>query len=114
MPVEFHEEDFRLKDWNKEKLKEVFAELEFKTLGKRILGEEFSATSVKQLPRECRQICLEISLRASEVRSRKSEVRTKFQTCPKNGTEGIKALIKISTILLINMKLLKETQLLKN
>ncbi len=41
-PVEFHEEDFRLKEWNKEALKEVFAELEFKTLGKRILGEEFN------------------------------------------------------------------------
>lgn len=41
-PVEFHEENFKLKDWNKEKLKEVFSELEFKTLGKRILGEEFN------------------------------------------------------------------------
>ncbi|MGZ8558331.1 MAG: DNA polymerase I, partial [Chitinophagaceae bacterium] len=43
VPVEFHEEDFKLKDWNKEILKEIFAELEFKTLGKRILGEEVSA-----------------------------------------------------------------------
>ena len=34
---------FKLKDWNKEKLKEVFTELEFKTLGKRILGEDFTA-----------------------------------------------------------------------
>ena len=42
VPVEFHEEDFRLKEWNKEKLKEVFAELEFKTMGKRLLGEDFS------------------------------------------------------------------------
>ncbi|HKO82316.1 MAG TPA: DNA polymerase I, partial [Chitinophagaceae bacterium] len=42
VPVEFHEEDFKLKDWDKEKLKEVFTELEFKTIGKRILGEEFS------------------------------------------------------------------------
>lgn len=41
-PVEFHEEDFRLKDWDKEKLREVFADLEFRTLGKRLLGEEFS------------------------------------------------------------------------
>jgi DNA polymerase-1 len=41
-PVEFHEENFKLKDWDKEKLKEAFAELEFKTLGKRILGEEFN------------------------------------------------------------------------
>ncbi len=40
VPVSFHEEDFRVKDIDKEVLKEVFAELEFKTLGKRILGEE--------------------------------------------------------------------------
>ncbi len=40
VPVEFHEENFRLKEWNKEKLKEVFTELEFKTLAKRLLGEE--------------------------------------------------------------------------
>ncbi|HYV53360.1 MAG TPA: DNA polymerase I, partial [Chitinophagaceae bacterium] len=45
VPIEFHEEDFRLKEWNKDKLKEVFADLEFKTLGKRLLGEEFSITS---------------------------------------------------------------------
>ena len=45
VPVEFHEEDFKLKDWDKEKLKEVFGELEFKTLAKRILGEDFSVTS---------------------------------------------------------------------
>lgn len=43
-PVEFHEGDFKLSDWNKEKLKEIFAELEFKTLGKRLLGDEFSIT----------------------------------------------------------------------
>jgi DNA polymerase I len=42
VPVEFHEESFRLKDWNKEKLKDVFTELEFKFLGKRLLGDEFS------------------------------------------------------------------------
>jgi DNA polymerase-1 len=45
VPVEFHEENFRLKEWNKEKLKEVFAELEFRTLGKRLLGEDFSVAS---------------------------------------------------------------------
>lgn len=50
VPVEFHEEDFKLKDWNKEKLKEVFADLEFRTLGKRLLGDEFSiATSAKSV-----------------------------------------------------------------
>ncbi len=45
VPVEFHEEDFKVKDWDKEKLKEVFAELEFRTLGKRILGDDFSVAS---------------------------------------------------------------------
>jgi DNA polymerase-1 len=40
VPVVFHEDNFRLKDWNKETLKEIFSELEFKTLGKRILGED--------------------------------------------------------------------------
>ncbi|HEX4875204.1 MAG TPA: DNA polymerase I [Chitinophagaceae bacterium] len=45
VPVEFHEEDFRLKEWNKEKLQEVFADLEFRTLGKRLLGDEFTVTT---------------------------------------------------------------------
>ena len=40
VPVEFHEEDFRIKEMNIAVLKEVFAALEFKTLGKRVLGEE--------------------------------------------------------------------------
>lgn len=48
VPVEFHEENFRVKEWNKEALKEVFAELEFKTLGKRLLGEDFNV--FKQAP----------------------------------------------------------------
>lgn len=41
-PVKFHEEDFKIKDWDKEKLKKIFTDLEFKTLGKRILGEDFN------------------------------------------------------------------------
>ena len=41
-PVEFHEEDFKIKDWNKNKLTEIFGELEFRTLGKRLLGDDFS------------------------------------------------------------------------
>jgi DNA polymerase I len=47
VPVKFHEEDFKLKEANKESLKEIFSELEFKTLGKRILGEDFSVGSGK-------------------------------------------------------------------
>ena len=51
VPCEFHEEDFCLKEINKEELKDVFLELEFKAIGKRILGEDFNvfaaATTVK-------------------------------------------------------------------
>lgn len=43
VPVSFHEEDFRLKEWNVAALSEIFSDLEFKTLGKRILGESFNA-----------------------------------------------------------------------
>ncbi len=39
VPVAFHEEDFRLKDWNKEILNDIFGRLEFKTMAKRILGD---------------------------------------------------------------------------
>ncbi len=58
VPVEFHEENFRLKEMNKEALEEVFTMLEFKTMGERILGKKVSqvvvgsgqlATSKKQL-----------------------------------------------------------------
>ncbi|HYO21573.1 MAG TPA: DNA polymerase I, partial [Flavisolibacter sp.] len=45
VPVEFHEEDFRLKEWNKDALREVFNELEFKTVIKRLLGEDGSDPS---------------------------------------------------------------------
>jgi len=50
VPVEFHEEDFRLKEWNKEALTEVFTALEFKTMAKRILGEEIVVPQEKSKP----------------------------------------------------------------
>ncbi|MCD2423992.1 DNA polymerase I [Niabella pedocola] len=52
VPVEFHEEDFQIKDWNKDELKEVFGELEFRTLAKRLLGEEgeLAAAPVAKTP----------------------------------------------------------------
>ena len=47
VPVGFHEGDFLIKDWNKEALKEVFNELEFKAIGKRLLGDEFEGGAKK-------------------------------------------------------------------
>jgi len=69
VPVEFHEEDFKLKDWNKEKLKNVFTELEFKTIGKRILGEEF--TAFKTAPEG-----VQTDLFGNIIESQKSAVRS--------------------------------------
>ncbi|MEY2834597.1 MAG: polymerase [Bacteroidota bacterium] len=40
VPVAFHEENFAVKDPNKDALREIFSELEFRTIGKRILGED--------------------------------------------------------------------------
>ena len=40
VPTDFHEENFRLKEMNRESLKEVFTELEFRGFIKRVLGEE--------------------------------------------------------------------------
>jgi len=40
VPVEFNEKNFLIEEMNKPALKEIFEELEFKTLGKRILGED--------------------------------------------------------------------------
>ncbi|MDB5250095.1 MAG: polymerase [Segetibacter sp.] len=42
VPVQFHEEEYKLKEWNIPELKEIFNDLEFKALGKRILGDQFS------------------------------------------------------------------------
>jgi DNA polymerase-1 len=40
IPVKFHPEEFTVREWNKSALADVFRELEFKTLAKRILGED--------------------------------------------------------------------------
>ncbi|PSL49332.1 DNA polymerase I [Chitinophaga niastensis] len=45
VPVTFHEENFCMSDCDREKLTDIFTELEFKTLGKRILGDGFAASA---------------------------------------------------------------------
>src|SRR5580765_1280246 len=56
VPLTFHEEDFRLKDWNREALKEIFTDLEFRTVAKRILGEELpGANGLNPVPEGVQQ-----------------------------------------------------------
>ncbi len=45
VPVEFHEESLQLDPPNEEALKELFAELEFRNMHKRVFGETLSATT---------------------------------------------------------------------
>jgi DNA polymerase-1 len=45
VPVQFHEEDYRLSEKNIPALTEIFNLLEFKTLGKRILGSDFEVVT---------------------------------------------------------------------
>jgi DNA polymerase I len=48
VPCQFHEEDFRIKDYDINTLREIFTELEFKTLGKRILGDEYNVFGMEK------------------------------------------------------------------
>lgn len=77
VPVAFHAEDFRVKEMNRELLREVFTELEFKTVAKRVLGEEISITGGKPTAPEGVQTDLFGNVvpekKKSEVRSQKSE-----------------------------------------
>lgn len=46
IPVEFHEGDFEKKEMNREAIIDIFTQLEFKTMAKRILGEELQIATV--------------------------------------------------------------------
>ncbi len=48
VPISFDEEKFRVKEWDRPKLTEIFTELEFRTIGKRLLGEEFGSIPTAQ------------------------------------------------------------------
>ncbi len=47
-PVEFNAEEFKLTSPDKDVLEPLFAELEFRTLGKRVFGEEFNLADASQ------------------------------------------------------------------
>jgi DNA polymerase-1 len=50
VPVKFNEDEYKVSEFNKELLNEIFTELEFKTLGKRILGEPFNVVNTAPTP----------------------------------------------------------------
>jgi DNA polymerase-1 len=113
VPVEFHEENFRLKEWNKDGLKEVFADLEFKTLGKRILGDEFNGGAA--IPQGVQTDLFGNAVQTQKAKSQKTEavieevieeisdavsrVDKNIHNCPHDykaveGDEAIRALVR--------------------
>lgn len=43
VPIEFNEDFFQVKEYNKEALEKLFVELEFRNLGKRVFGDSFAS-----------------------------------------------------------------------
>jgi len=71
VPVQFHEEDYRLSEKNIPALTEIFNLLEFKTLGKRILGSDFEVVSEAAKEKQ-------VDLFGNEVRAPKEkQIKTK-------------------------------------
>lgn len=85
VPVKFHEEDYRLTEKNIPALTEIFNLLEFKTLGKRILGSDFEVV-VAQDPE------VQTDLFGNEVKTKKPLVKTK--TIVLNSDEGTQSVLE--------------------
>jgi DNA polymerase-1 len=79
VPVQFHEEDYKLSEKNVDALTEIFNLLEFKTLGKRILGSSFEETTriVSDDKKEIEKEDVQTDLFGNEVRSKKQIIKTK-------------------------------------
>ena len=108
-PIEWKDEDFAIKEFNKEKLAELFAELEFRTLGKRILGESYSFnesnTKSKNQTEQTNQISLFDSIATANttdtatISEGKNIHNTEHQYTLVNTTEEIKWLVtKLNTV----------------
>jgi DNA polymerase-1 len=85
VPVQFHEEDYKLSEKNIPALTEIFNLLEFKTLGKRILGSDFEVV-VAQDPE------VQTDLFGNEVKSKKPIIKTK--TIVLDSTAGTQSVLE--------------------
>lgn len=99
VPVEFHEEDFKVKDWNKEALKEIFGELEFRTLGKRLLGEEpeTSAGTASAAEKKPSGKAVQIDLFGNVIGG-EEEVKPKVVAADEPDTPSFSSLKKLSDV----------------
>ena len=91
VPVQFHEEDYQLSEKNIPALTEIFNLLEFKTLGKRILGKEFEekTRTASDEKKEVDNDEVQTDLFGNEVKTKKPVVKTK--TILLNAEDGTQA-----------------------
>lgn len=80
VPVEFHEEDFKLSDWNKDVLIDIFTKLEFRTIAQRILGESIAITARNTTDRTGGVIQTDLFGNTVEIVSSKKSVKTAEET----------------------------------
>jgi len=92
VPVQFHEEDYKLSEKNVDALTEIFNLLEFKTLGKRILGssfEEKTQTATIEI-KDTENEEFQTDLFGNEVKSKKPIIKTKTIVLDSNkGTQTV-------------------------
>jgi len=114
VPVTFHEEDFRLKEKNIPALTEIFNELEFKTLGKRILGSEFEV--VNKANNEEQTDLFGNVVKAKPVKSKKIDASVSGESTGTGATEENENIDKINdddeadTLVLVVNKNIKNTE----
>ncbi len=77
VPCDFNEKDYEISEWNREELIDIFSELEFRTLGKRILGEEFNVK-----PKEGEQTDLFGNAAPQKKNSKKKSFETETEDIP--------------------------------
>lgn len=88
VPVPFHDEDFRVKDRNTEVLKEIFNELEFRALSKRLFGEDGNGVPAQNVSRDLFGNALPQKYNPATVPAATTELTTPVDT---SGDEPIPA-----------------------
>jgi DNA polymerase-1 len=73
VPVQFLEKDFEMKGIKKDKLKNIFQELEFRTIAERILSSERTETSKETT--EIKKEITEKDLEKSDIKSEKTKIK---------------------------------------
>lgn len=94
VPVTFHAEDFRVKEMNKDLLREVFTDLEFKTVAKRILNEDIAIVAGKAPAPEG----VQTDLFGNVVESKKGPAKAETPASDEDRVESSEAAVAGKTI----------------